>query len=421
MRRGISQQLGRIANWALDREQVLRYRNWSESKDFGIIRVEYGTDWTSAGKESLEINIDPNDSCDFTAVVGRITSFYESPSLKTLAGVLSIIEPAQLRSLPPSIQKLLPIDQQRDVTRQVEILFNLRESEFQSLLNTGASGSVTIDRTAAAFALGNQFTPEGWKQLVAKYPRVALNVWSDRGWIPTDRRPKGLESRRAADILIGKLLKTPMLLRDSPSVWGRLVKIAPDRERELRSAFLRCAQLGPPSSSSFMPFTTLRLDLPSESALAPFMLTAALSGGELHVESPTLQEVRDRIEECFGSVSRQVAKSFGPLPALTRAALQLAAVIVAGDLRSEDADVMIDAYAPGLGSWLFTSFASVARLIAVQESPLSRRIVGRLLSAARDDFQVRAELDLLLWWWREVSVAPATSGGFTAAWLAVKP
>lgn len=391
------------------------------TEDFGILRVTYGFDWSLAGTGRHDIALNHDSPYEFLRVVSRVVAFHRQPSSSALRDIFADITPAEFSLLPSFVQALVPIDLNLNVADQIARLMGLRDDELHVLLETGASGSVRIQRRASMVEWTGRVSQDGWKKLVGWNPAFALNIWTDPS-LMMERHAKTFSSRRTAEVLVARLLRSPELLRDCPYVWGRMVKAVPDRERELRSAFLKVAQLGPPRGQGYMPFSPLHIEMPSESALVPFMLTAALTAwNSPSRDTPALPEVRDRISESIGVITRAGARKYASLPAVTRAAIQLCAIVNAGDFVHEDIEILMSAYSRLTGAWLLDTVATVTRLIAAQESEMSLRLVGRLLNAARDDFAVRGHLEPLLWWWREVSLAPVTARGVTGMWLLGAP
>jgi len=295
-------------------------------------------------------------------------------------------------------------------------LLNLGDVALDELLQSSTSGETGLSRPAT-FLLRDKFTHDGWRALVSQYPHVAVNLWSSADWVGRARRPRALDSRRTVDAIASAVIRAPQLLVRNPATWSRLVRLVPHRAVELRRALMRAAQSLLPVAQPFGRAETLRVDLPGEAVLLPFVLASAFTARS-SLESLGADGIRESLRESVGIITRERARSYGAISASARAALQLIAIMESGDIRDEDIQIIVGSYQPANAVWLLAAFAAVVRLLAIAETETTRALVGRLLEMSRDDYDAREELDDTLWLWREASKAPITTAGLADRWLA---
>jgi hypothetical protein len=410
----------RILRWVAKDRFVRGSRTQQVSSEAALafFTVSYGQDWSTAGRDDLGLDTDVDSRSDFVATVSRIAEFYRSPTVAALLAVLRDVSTRTVELLPWKLRGFLPLDfEQDDVSAQFDALLTITKEELAQLLRDGTFRTRNI-RRPASLDWSDDFSYEGWTELVRRHPATAMMVWARRDIFQGRRLTKPLDSKRAVDTLINRAVRWPSILRNYPASWGRLIKAMPTREQDLRGAFLRCASESvTPMLVPHTVFEAIRVDLPSEASLLPFVVTAVIQHDYRASSVASINDVRERVRDHVGNVGRDSARKLEGLSAVARAALQMLAILQSGDLKDDDGDILVAGYSTVTGRWLFESVAATVRIIAAREDSISRSVVGKLLDVSREDYAMRTYLDPLLSWWREASLAPTTSGSFTSRWL----
>lgn len=110
-----------------------------------------------------------------------------------------------------------------------------------------------------------------FKELINNYPILGMILLMN-GLIRFE------ENEEALKIIAHKIIQAPRFISAYPSIWGLMTNNCPEKESDLRQAFLLASSEKINNSSEFLRFEfhTLKISLPSEASLLPHLINSFL-------------------------------------------------------------------------------------------------------------------------------------------------
>lgn len=402
--------------------------DWSsDTKSYGIVVLHMSRwDWASSdGVDELPRSTEPlfGDDASILFFARKVIDFARRRTLQALRDCLSVApDAAVLGALPRKLTALLPIDYAEDIRAQILELMDLTDTAFQRLMAERSLGGRTILRHGTLMHVQEGTTThEQWKHLVADFPKIALMFWGETRPSRFSRgRPPVLDSSRGLDRLISRLLSKPVVLLAAPHAWGRLLEKAPRRQRELREAFLRAAQLPVREATTWGRYSPFVVDLPTEASLLPHLLTALIGSSYRFLHFSESESTRDTVAHARETIKTSdalaIARDTDSSPRVRAAACMLA-ILTSREMSQSLAHLLAELYRPEYGTWYATNLGGLIEFVPARDMAAARFVVGSVLSRTRSDFFSRKRLDSVLMRWRERSDAPVTSHDVATKWL----
>jgi hypothetical protein len=408
--------------------------------DFGFLKGNYYSwDWT-AGSPAPNITVPPNSLelrnkgiLDLLFKLFRFATQRTHPNLVSLIESLKHGETKTLSALPPHVRALIPIEYYRPIPEQLTALSSLDDSSFTSLVKENRLNSRVIPRPIQWQRLGTTDDCDSWKKLIHQDPEFALRLWTEDFWEGRPGRigrPQILDDQRSIEFLVDALIQHPLLLSEVPNVWGLLLAKAPNRQSELRTAFLKAGNGMVPTKFWVRPpeLHLFKLNLPAEASLLPFLLSAvceAYSFSDRYHED--FWHPHPRLD--FTQISFEIAKMVPDVHELevvinnpklgksVQAAAMFLALMHSNTTRTltVNAADLANLYTKESSSWYFNAVISLVTVLP--DNSVNAPFIGLILERTREDYAGRQELQRLLTRWREDSMAPVQSSKVRNDWL----
>jgi hypothetical protein len=324
--------------------------------------------------------------------------------------------------LPERVQAFIPVNRGAGGV-SVADLSGLDAAAVSQLLVTSTLNGRVVHRHVRHLGIpesmnGEDHT-EAWKATARHAPEIALRLaWAPFG--PGDPTPE------AATFLVDCILEQPLLAVSAVSHWGKLLKVDPSRETQLRAAFVdassRCAPRPWGWPKAIEPFD---IKLPFEAPLLPHIAAHILGGVNAYRtqdggHQDAKAEATLALDRYIPDPSHLLALAEDPENStdIRAGALLLAAM----HQRTRSPLALLEEHAvafyPTGGEWYVVAITAYLHRWGSWSDAASQRIVAQFLEAAREDYASRETFQVLLSAWRESSESPVTSRGLIVNWLA---
>lgn len=257
-----------------------------------------------------------------------------------------------------------------------------------------------------------------WKNLVDDYPFAAIFLWQNR---------ENFNGNEIVNTIIDKVIENPKIISGYPAIWGQFIKEMPEREHELRSAFLIASLEFICEDTFSFNFSPFELNLPLEAPLLPHIINSLLNLLIRHKNAYRSKGVDEELEDTSKIISEmineasslsQISKNLTLAPTI-RAAAMIALLLHPNGTRDFTSlkQQIVEFYNSEVGTWYIKSITSCLCLLTKEEDIAAKWIASNLLDAARTDYEGRQYLQRLLTLWRESSSAPIQRANVQEKWL----
>jgi hypothetical protein len=405
-------------------------------------------DWTtnifSFGSWSDELPNDISDSPGIFQLVYRIIKFGKTRCLADLYSILDYIDIVGnefLNSIPSFLRAYIPIDQTLPIDEQVKKLRSLNNDEFNELLINHKIDSQTLSRPWTQLTLddnlirNNKANVDQWRLTLRSFPLVALQLWCDYFWerIIFLKRPDFLDEVEVVNEIIDGIIHHDSFLLYCIPLWGRLLQKSPNREMELRKAFLKASTgviIG--STWHFPEFHTFKLKLPLDAILLPHLLSSLIDQFDLLSregdagKQPEEKQLSGYGKLIYGFVNNaslleKISERSDLSQEVRAASLIMFLLHPKGNKRFKRKHrLLIKLYSQEIGFWYLEAIKICLTLLSNEEDSAARSVMGYLLDMTRADYERRQQLQQLLALWRESSYAPVQKSNLQTKWLSGK-
>jgi hypothetical protein len=395
--------------WCSDKYKII--------KDYGSVEVFQGQlAWVSEFTELDELSKEVSEIPGVLQVCYLAVRFLKYQSRSEFLGLLRLFQNVDAHLISRLFSHLkihVPIDIESSINAQIEKFRCISDKEIKELRFNRQEIKIS-DR----YSRKQKIKPDLWKELVDDYPDLALYLWSE-GFVRQRENSKEMLSP-----IIEKVVKIPRVLRNCPSLWGHLLREAPEYESALRNAFLAASTGTINSQPPISSFRAFKLNLPSEVSLFPYLVNALLTSHRAYYyeleDDRELDFLGKQIIELVGG-TLYVEEMIYDLsqPQIIRAAGAIAFLLHPD--RSKELgcvkQLLVSFCNSKTGHWYLRAIANCLRLLVTEEDPDARWIVNSLLEATRADYDARQCLHGVLNLWRESSHSPIQKAGVLDKWL----
>jgi hypothetical protein len=401
---------------------------------YGILITKgFRHDWTKGTKDASWSDEDMTEisvSSGILQFAYKIVRYSKTQQYSDLVGILKSPEIYLIDSFPLSLRVYLPLVQGLPLETQIAELSSLKEDEYQKLLSDKQVNSRKVGKPCQPYSLGNTVTLEQWSNLLNDLPEWGVRIWGDSFWTRSPRqanRPDILDSEEFMSVLIAKLLEYPHLLVDNPFIWGKLINLNPNLEPNIRKELVvECSKSPSVELAEIQEDAPgFLLDLPAEAPLLPHLANVLIPTFEPIIHDGKRKEairlLGRQIREHTGEISR--LKHLTDSPSHDKA-VRAAAILMLIFHPDSDTDLsgaedkIVEFYDASNQAWYLRAITDTVGLIASEQDPTARSLIGRILEVARENYKGRKEIGRLLRYWRESSSAPIHTANVATTWLA---
>jgi hypothetical protein len=388
--------------------------------DYGIVKIFHGPVgvW-----ESAEFFGPMRSEKGFIGLLMRIVNAGRTRNVYEFRGILRDVheESKLLTVLPQSMMCLVLGGSWGEGSDRVDYLLSLGDDRLFEVMTSNA-----LKGSAISIQLEGNFELTKWKQLLEDYPRLAVGLWSGLA-----RERAVLDSEEVASSIVSLLIENHYLLSGAVGRWGKLLKRRSKEANELRGAILAYARThlepGLEDTGWGERLDTFPLRLPEEAALLPHLVNRIVGLTSNTQIGQRLKRVGKLISEFSPKPSDlvKVAEDMELEPSARAGAVIMyllhPSTVKAGGLEEDRgiSALLSDLWVPGVGTWYPSAVRECLSLLASEEQPIARRILGCLLDRARGDLFGSQELEHILDAWREKSHGPVQRSQVERRWLAL--
>jgi hypothetical protein len=334
-----------------------------------------------------------------------------------------------LSGLPREVIAYLPFDSKREMSEQIEKWKSLEEAQLGGALIQKNPGLVRRYEVSSVDGASDA----DWKETIRKFPEFCLSVFGEEGW-PGGRRGEEmyLEKSDGANRLAKTLLEKPVALLYFPEAWGKLFRLCPTLEEELRATLVKVAEKPVPTRSFVGMAHTFSLRLPIEAPLLPHILSVF----NVFVDGPFARHwsingdgrAGSTKPETFARLAGEFCENIEPLGEIigdegaSNAVRAAAAMLLllhpkAGEnVREASRRELVTRYDAAIGWWYLRGVGVCLQGAIATDDARSCKVLGELLQAARNDYEGRTALDPVFESWRQASRAPVKGSGDSGLW-----
>ena len=343
--------------------------------------------------------------------------FIKKRSRSTLVEVLEMFGNGNISLLSTFVSRLgidLPIDSDAPIAVQIEKVNSMSQTELEEWLPNQEI------RITDRYRRGHELSLDIWREIIDDYPYLAVHLWGE-GILARKRE----NDKAILSIIAEKVLQAPELLERCASLWGILLQELPEREADLRNAFLQIPSEPLKEQMPFFRFQAFKLNLPSEAPLLPYLVNALMISRRSHYneseDDKALELFSRSVSEMINSPLhlKEIFNDLSQTKSIRSAAIISYLLHPDGSKNLEDVkQFLVDLYRPKVEPWYVQAVVICLSLLTTEEDARARWIVNSLLDAARADYEARQHLNRILTLWRESSYAPVQKADVKEKWLA---
>ncbi|EKU96872.1 hypothetical protein Lepto7375DRAFT_0792 [Leptolyngbya sp. PCC 7375] len=393
-------------------------------KDYGFIRIDYHKNtWVDKLSPNV-VDQDLAQSPTIIQIVQWIACAIKKNSPSHLVKVMTVFKEQKSDLLITLFSQLgvsFLIDAEKTIDENIQDLQGLTTLDFQEHINLDNRIRYrTTVKAVGAHASVNIFSEENlnnWKELLKDYPEIAFFLWMQGEHYHINETP-------LFDELVQKVIEKPKILSSFPSSWGNFLKEAPDRETDLRTAFLKASANKVSDQGSVGGIEPFRINLPKEAPLLPHILNTFLS---YRIKAPRNREIDKELAYIQKTITafcpncselENIFKDTNITPGI-QAAAAMALLLHPDSNRSLNnlKQPIVDFFKEDLGSWYTNVVISCLRFLSTEEDKNACWIMNHVLDNYRDNYDQRRCIQELLSHWREISYAPIQKAKVQNKWL----
>jgi hypothetical protein len=403
----------------------------STDKDYGFIKIRYRENCFLTSKSDAHILEDLSKTRSLFQIIQITLQYLKTGTRSHFINYMEWFE-SNAPHLIYSFSSVFAIDRinleyRFSVSSCIDHLSSLSDEDF--LGDFRSSAAKMIYRTPK-----EKFDLMLFKQLVEEHVEIALHFWLENDVLPTlnESNCKFIETT-----IIENLLERPILLRNMPNVWGRLIKINSDNAPNIRNA-IRESVVGVDVIEDKHPqlirslFSSFELFLPSEACLIPHMMFSLLDrkgvlSGARSFNIPANKKIIRESREIAEQIALMVPNS-NDLRAICEdqnldlnvRAASMIMLILHPDSNTkimDERESLVRFYKSLRSSWYIKILTAGLCLLSPKPDSSSRWVVNQILADIRLDYESRKYLQPILALWRESSQAPVQTAGVQKKWL----
>lgn len=410
-----------------------------KTTNYGILQIVNHThSWVTGTnpKKFDELTITDEKNSVILELIKLIVLYSRSKTVEDYNNFLLLFADAEFNSegIPNIIASLIPVDfENYNIEKHVSSLRTFDEDDLKMLTSSlkVKNCQVPVPISMAMFH-EKKHSIKDWKKLCSHFPLMAIHLWGSS--INSKFNSLIKDQNEIQKTIIEIFLENPSSSCDYIVIWGELFENHPEKEAELRSAFLKNAKTyncNPRFVSREMkPF---KIDIVNELEFLPLLSHALTSSPALYknnnFHSLNVRQLRytEKEIEAFGlsnEILLDITKNCNNEPKIRIAALN----IYMGQVFKTKSEATILFFEMGLDktfttllnqgddegliTGLYILFSS-----ATIETPQQMAFIGEISNTFKDNFRVRIILQDLFSRWRERSSAPVQKSGKLIDWL----
>ncbi len=397
------------------------------SKDYEFIKITVTCSQANLTKKYSDIEFlsDFDNIPNIFQILYLLIRLNQQKIISDLTDILGQFKSKNSNLLKPLISYLgNPINFVENVSLEEEIqcLKNMSQKDFEEIYYQNKNYFKLSDFRIESLNQNKiqKINSNNFKELINDYPILGIMLLMD-GIIRSKENEKEI-----LKIIADKSIKTPKTISRYPSIWGLLTKSCPERESELRRAFLlkSSEKIDDDSRERRFKFHPLKVSLPSEATLLPHLVNSLLintkhfSGvRDIYLE---LNYSRKLVTEIVNNTSEleQISNDLQLNQNIRASATIMLMLHPDGNKKLEDIkQLLIELYTSEVSLWHIKTVTTCLCLLATEEQPTAQWIINTLLEKVREDYESREHFQKLLNLWRESSYAPIQKKGAQEKWL----
>ncbi|MCF2146660.1 hypothetical protein IQ276_009390 [Desmonostoc muscorum LEGE 12446] len=391
-------------------------------RDYSIVEIfDSQLNWREK-KYELNVLNDFGNTPKILQLIYLIVRYSQEKQRSILAQIISLFSDEGEHLFNTVLSNLgigILVNTSKSETEKKQYLNNMEYQYFEKLFDNKDIELSFVQRQQMVIRkTRKRFSIDLWKNLVDEYTFAAIFLW---------RNEEVVNNLEILNIILNKIVQNPKILCAYPGIWGRFIKEAPEREHELRTAFLLASLEPICEDTSLLDFSSFKINLPLEAPLLPHIINFLLNSFINHRNAYRSRRVDEDLEviskiiyEMIHETSylSQIYQNLS-LAQNIRAAAMIALLLHPDGTRDflNFKHQIVEFYNPEVGTWYVKAITSCLCLLTKEEDTAAKWIVSNLLEAARTDYEGRQYIQKLLTLWRESSSTPIQKANVQEKWL----